>query len=144
MPTGRATQGTILIVLGLLSNTPPLVAADSDMTQEYLSCMDKSNGNTAAMTDCISAETARQDARLNENYKRLISKVSTKRKNTLLEAQRAWLKFRDANCRFYSDPEGGTAALSNQHLSYRAHEKRRTLPYNASFATNNEQLTTYD
>ena len=111
MPTGRATQGTILIVLGLVSNTPPLAAADSDMSQEYLSCMDKSNGNTAAMTDCISAETARQDARLNENYKRLISKVSTKRKNTLLEAQRAWVKFRDANCRFYSDPEGGTAAL---------------------------------
>ncbi len=111
MPTGRATQGTILIVLGLVSNTPPLVAADSDMTQEYLSCMDKSNGNNAAMTDCTSAETARQDARLNENYKRLISKVSTKRKNTLLEAQRAWVKFRDANCRFYSDPEGGTAAL---------------------------------
>ena len=93
MPTGRATQGTILIVLGLVSNTPPLVAADSDMTQEYLSCMDKSNGNNAAMTDCISAETARQDARLNENNKRLISKVSTKRKNTLLEAQRAWVKF---------------------------------------------------
>jgi uncharacterized protein YecT (DUF1311 family) len=32
-------------------------------------------------------------------------------KKTLLEAQRAWIKFRDVNCRFYYDPDGGTAAL---------------------------------
>jgi uncharacterized protein YecT (DUF1311 family) len=111
MPTGRAMHGTTLIVFGLLLNTPPLAAADGEMTQEYLTCMDKSNGNTAEMTDCISAETARQDARLHENYKRLMSKLSAKRKNTLQAAQGAWVKFRDANCSFYSDPEGGTAAL---------------------------------
>ena len=111
MPTGRATHGTILVVFGLLLSTPPLAAADSEMSPEYLSCMDKSNGNTAGMTDCISAETARQDARLNENYKRLMQKLSAKRKNALQAAQRAWVKFRDANCSFYSDPDGGTAAL---------------------------------
>ena len=60
MPTGRAMHGTTLIVFGLLLNTPPLAAADGEMTQEYLTCMDKSNGNTAEMTDCISAETASQ------------------------------------------------------------------------------------
>ena len=111
MPTGRATLGTILAVFGLLLSTSPLAAADSEMTQEYLTCMDKSNGNTAEMTDCISAETARQDARLNENYKRLMQKLSAKRKNALQAAQRAWVKFRDANCSFYFDPDGGTAAL---------------------------------
>jgi uncharacterized protein YecT (DUF1311 family) len=111
MPTGRATHGTILVVFGLLLNTPALAAADSEMSPEYVSCMDKSNGNTAGMSDCISAETARQDARLNENYKRLMSKLSAKRKNALQAAQRAWVKFRDTNCSFYSDPDGGTAAL---------------------------------
>ena len=111
MTTGRATLGTILAVFGLLLSTSPLAAADSEMTQEYLTCMDKSNGNTAGMTDCISAETARQDARLNENYKRLMQKLSAKRKNALQAAQRAWVKFRDANCSFYFDPDGGTAAL---------------------------------
>ena len=111
MTTGRATLGTILAVFGLLLSTSPLAAADSEMTQEYLTCMDKSSGNTAGMTDCISAETARQDARLNENYKRLMQKLSAKRKNALQAAQRAWVKFRDANCSFYFDPDGGTAAL---------------------------------
>ena len=86
--TGRATHGTILIVFRILLNAPPLAAADSEMTQEYLTCMDKSKGNTAEMTDCIRAETARQDARLNENYKRLMSKLSAKRKNTARGAAR--------------------------------------------------------
>jgi hypothetical protein len=33
------------------------------MTQEYLTCLEKSNGVTAEMINCILAETRRQDAR---------------------------------------------------------------------------------
>jgi uncharacterized protein YecT (DUF1311 family) len=73
--------------------------------------MDKSGGVTAEIIACTSDEKARQDARLNENYNKLMSKLSAKRQKMLLEAQRAWIKFRDANCTFYFDPEGGTAAL---------------------------------
>jgi hypothetical protein len=40
-----------------------------------------------------------------------MSKLSAKRKKMLLEARRASIKFRDANCGFYFDPEGGTVAL---------------------------------
>jgi len=39
-----------------------------------------------------------------------MSKLSGKRKEGLLEAQRAWIKFRDTNCNFYYDPDGGSAA----------------------------------
>jgi uncharacterized protein YecT (DUF1311 family) len=67
------------------------------------------------MINCILAETIRQDARLNENYKRLISKLATARKNALVKAQRAWIRFRDANCGFYADPEGGSAARVTAH-----------------------------
>jgi uncharacterized protein YecT (DUF1311 family) len=42
--------------------------------------------------------------------RRLLPKLGTERKNALIEAQRAWIKFRDANCGFYGDPEGGSAA----------------------------------
>ena len=52
----------------------------------------------------------RQDVRLNENYNKLGSKLSPNRKKVLLEAQRAWIKFRDANCNFYYDPDGGSSA----------------------------------
>jgi uncharacterized protein YecT (DUF1311 family) len=72
--------------------------------------MDKANGVNPDMIDCILAETKQQDARLNENYKRLMSKLSEERKKALLEAQRAWIRFRDANCTFWDDPAGGQSA----------------------------------
>jgi uncharacterized protein YecT (DUF1311 family) len=72
----------------------------------------------AALGACIvrdgctrrSPETKQQDARLNENYKRLMSKLSEERKKAFLEAQRAWIRFRDANCTFWDDPAGGQSA----------------------------------
>jgi uncharacterized protein YecT (DUF1311 family) len=107
----RCTKQGMLIVLGLLVATPPLAAADSEMTQDYVTCMDKVSGVTADMLECTSAEKGRQEARLNENYNKLMSKLSAKRKRMLREAQRAWIKFRDANCSLYFDPDGGTAAV---------------------------------
>ena len=104
------TRKVVVIGSALFFITPLAAAADREMTQEYLTCLKKSNGVTAEMINCILAETRRQDARLNENYKRLISRLATERKNALVEAQRAWIKFRDANCGFYADPEGGSAA----------------------------------
>jgi uncharacterized protein YecT (DUF1311 family) len=100
----------VVVGLALFLSSPPVAAADREMTQEYSTCIAQSNGVTVEMINCILAETGRQDARLNENYKRLLSKLGTERKNTLIEAQRAWIKFRDANCGFYADPEGGSAA----------------------------------
>jgi hypothetical protein len=60
-----------------------VAAADREMTREYSTCLEKSNGVTAEMINCILAETRRQDARLNENYKRLISKLATERKKRI-------------------------------------------------------------
>jgi uncharacterized protein YecT (DUF1311 family) len=108
---GRLRMTAVVVVgLALFLSSPPVAAADREMTQEYSTCIAQSNGVTVEMINCILAETGRQDARLNENYRRLLSKQRTERKNTLIEAQRAWIKFRDANCGFYGDPEGGSAA----------------------------------
>ena len=104
------TRKVVVIGLALCFSTSLAAAADREMTQEYLTCLENSNGVTVEMINCILAETRRQDARLNEIYKRLISRLATERKNALVEAQRAWIKFRDANCGFYADPEGGSAA----------------------------------
>ena len=60
-----------------------VAAADREMTREYSTCLEKSNGVTAEMINCILAETRRQDALLNENYKRLISKLATERKKRI-------------------------------------------------------------
>ena len=100
----------MVIQLALLLSSQVVVASDREMTQAYSSCLERASGVTAEMMNCILAETIRQDTRLNENYKRLISKLSTERKNGLVEAERAWMRFRDTNCGFYADPEGGSAA----------------------------------
>jgi uncharacterized protein YecT (DUF1311 family) len=98
------------ISLVLLLGARLAASADGEMTKEHSACLEKANGVTAEMINCMLAETIRQDARLNENYKKLLSKVATDRKTALIEAQRAWIRFRDANCGFYANPEGGSAA----------------------------------
>jgi uncharacterized protein YecT (DUF1311 family) len=96
--------------LFLTTSSGLLAASETDMSKQYTTCMDKANGANPDMIDCIMAEAKQQDARLNENYKRLMSKLSEERKKTLLEAQRAWIRFRDANCAFWDDPAGGQSA----------------------------------
>jgi uncharacterized protein YecT (DUF1311 family) len=108
----RAKYPTRIMFIGLAFGLAvgSVAAADRETSNEYTSCLDKAGGVTVEMMDCIGAETKRQDARLNDNYKRLLSKLSANRKKALTEAQRAWISFRDANCRFYYDPDGGSLA----------------------------------
>ncbi|MDR3323946.1 MAG: lysozyme inhibitor LprI family protein [Zoogloeaceae bacterium] len=81
-------------------------AEEAKLTPQFEACMNKA-ATTVDTLDCIGAETERQDKRLNKAYKSL---QNTERKKTLQDAQRAWLKYREANCAFYYDPEGGTLA----------------------------------
>ena len=95
------------IMLGITS----VHAADEDLfTGRFGACMDQSGGVTVEMLDCIGEELSTQDARLNGAYKALRSQLVPARKQELLAAQRLWIQFRDANCSFYADPEGGTSA----------------------------------
>ena len=111
MPKFENVAKALIIGVAPFFGTPVAAApVDREITQEYSTCLENSNGITAEMINCILAETIRQDARLNENYRKLLSKLATERKNSLVEAQRAWIRFRDANCGFYADPEGGSAA----------------------------------
>jgi len=88
-------------------------AQDNNLSKKFDACMDKSGGVTIDMIDCISAEIERQDVRLNKAYKTLMANQTPERKKQLQEAQRAWIKFRDLNCNFYHDPDGGSIARVN-------------------------------
>lgn len=85
-------------------------AGDVGLTKQFSACMDKSDGVTVDMINCIGAETKRQDARLNKAYKEVMAQLSPPRKKLLQDVQRSWIKYRDANCNFYADPDGGTKA----------------------------------
>lgn len=82
-------------------------------------CLDKSGGVTVDMLECIGLEAERQDKQLNRNYKALMGDLSEARKKQLQAAsgkrqaaQRLWTQYRDANCNFCADPEGGSTATA--------------------------------
>ena len=82
-------------------------------SQRFSTCMNNSGGVTAEMLNCTGNEYTQQDARLNKAYKKLTSQLSAGRKKELLRVQRLWIQYRDANCKFYEDPDGGTNATIN-------------------------------
>jgi uncharacterized protein YecT (DUF1311 family) len=88
-------------------------AVELGSSKQFSTCMDKSGGVTSGMIECITTEHKLQDARLNKAYKALSADLQPARKTQLLEAQRAWIKFRDTNCSFYADPDGGSMARVN-------------------------------
>lgn len=100
-------------VLAISSTLAAHAAAQPSAPQlstSFAACMDQSGGVTAEMHACISAEHTRQDQQLNRNYQVLMAELPQERKKQLQTAQRLWLQYRDANCHFYADPDGGTAA----------------------------------
>ena len=104
---------SLCVALAIMSLPHVASAHDVGLTKQHAACMDKSGGTTVGMIDCITAETKRQDVQLNKVYKALMAELSAPRKTQLQEAQRAWIKYRDVNCGFYYDPDGGTLAAVN-------------------------------
>lgn len=93
-----------------LALTSSALAVDK-YSKEYDICMKGPNvakGITSAVRNCTSKEIKHQDKRLNSAYKALKKSLSKSRQKELLTAQRLWIKYRDANCGFYNDPNGGT------------------------------------
>jgi uncharacterized protein YecT (DUF1311 family) len=100
----------LILILILLGISQFVQAQNTGLTNQFSICMDNSNGVTANMLDCIGAETKRQEIRLNKAYNKLKTQLSPERKAPLQSAQRAWIGYREANCSFYADPNGGTMA----------------------------------
>ena len=104
----------LYILLISLSGTVS-ASTDKTLSPAYAACQAKAV-STFEVTECMYNEYVPQDNRLNAIYKKLNTQVSTERKTQLIEAQRAWVKYRDTNCMFYANPEGGTAATISSNL----------------------------
>lgn len=103
-----------VIATSVLLGLSQTVLADTEgLSKKYSICMDKSEGITSEMIDCGGIETHYQDTRLNKAYKDVMAALSPSRKKPLQNAQRLWIKYREANCNFYNDPDGGTNSELN-------------------------------
>lgn len=81
-----------------------LPAAAEMFGADYQPCGDQPN--TLAIVDCVEAKTKTWDERLNKAYKDLPQRLDPGQLGPLKEAQRLWIKYRDANCSFYGSQEG--------------------------------------
>ena len=100
---------------------------DTLYSPTYAACIKASGGVTFDMADCIRGELVVQDRKLNEAYRALQKTLTKERRDQLTKAQRAWIAFRDANCDFQFDPEGGSMARLNAEycmLSTTAHRAK--------------------
>lgn len=104
------TRYQLIFILSAVLSFPAYGKVEPERSAEFARCIKKSEGVDPAMLDCISAEYSRADKRLNNAYKKLMGLLKPERKKQLQEVQRWWLKFTEANCLFYYDPDGGTAA----------------------------------
>lgn len=81
--------------------------AASGFSADYDKCMD-ANTTTSGMVECVTAETRRQDQRLNANYQQGMKTLTAQQRTALRDVQRQWIQFRDADCALEVGLTGGT------------------------------------
>ncbi len=97
------------------SYTPSLTATSTTPDLPKMHLAQKLNCNNpqtqAAINQCSNLSYQNADKKLNAAYQQLLPKLDRIRKQKLITAQQAWIKFRDATCEFErSEYEGGTIA----------------------------------
>ena len=76
------------------------------------------------MVDCLMAQHAHWDKELTIAYQQAMRDAPPAQKQKLREAERAWIKYRDANCGYYAAGEG-TIARINAAVCLRDMTKKR-------------------
>ena len=90
-----------------LARNEPGGEGEARETAAYRSCLDQAV-STPDMTGCMAAEYEVQDKALNAAYAKAMDGLNARQKEKLKTAQRAWIAFRDANCRALQDEDWGT------------------------------------
>ena len=70
------------------------------------------DGSTPEMVDCLMAQHAHWDKELSVAYQQAMKDATPAEKDKLREAERAWIKYRDANCAYYAAGEGTIARIN--------------------------------
>jgi uncharacterized protein YecT (DUF1311 family) len=110
-------RGLIVALLGMLLGASHAGAQSS----EWQKCVDSTKTNVD-WGQCGEAEIKRQETRLNAAWKQAFAcfdgEAMATAKQSFLEEQRLWVKWKDASCGFYSD--GQAFGREGQVLSYPA------------------------
>jgi uncharacterized protein YecT (DUF1311 family) len=97
----------IATVLAPLTLAAPAVAAPADDSQEGFNCANPTT--QTEMNICADKDYRRADDALNLAYKKAMANEDAHGRELLRNAERVWLKFRDAHCQYAtSSSEGGS------------------------------------
>ncbi|MBL3524345.1 DUF1311 domain-containing protein [Serratia plymuthica] len=114
------------LILSAFFSTSALAANKPEST-----CLQTAQSQ-AELNDCAAQTYKNADGEMNAAYKKVMDtlKKSPEKSKSLLQAQRAWLKFRDADCAFLSSNSAGGSinAMNNALcLSERTTERTNSL-----------------
>ena len=108
------------LLIALMLSASQLSYADSkDLRQKEHACGEYSSYRQIA--GCFSQLFEETDAELNSQYKQLVEYLDPKNRKRLVVAQRAWVKFRDADCAFVEprEDDGGLVTSDRKICQYR-------------------------
>lgn len=76
----------------------------------------EAGATTMGQIQCVGDELKVQDARLNRNYAKAMKDLTPEQQAKLRTAQRAWLAFKDADCRSLQDDAWGTLSRVSANM----------------------------
>jgi uncharacterized protein YecT (DUF1311 family) len=122
------TSLSLATFIGLSANA---IAANHTNFPETYVAQQPNCKNPQAQTElniCSGVDYQRADQKLNQVYNQVRDQLSANRRQQLIVAQRAWISFRDADCKFArSTFEGGTMAPFIFNTCLQDMTKKRTL-----------------
>lgn len=115
-------------MIRLLCVTLPLLAAPAVLAAQDDDPEFCPKGRTQLdMNACAADEWAVADSILNDTYQAVIRIIEPERVDALREAQRAWVRFRDAECEFQASQFGGGSIAPMIELLCRADLTRKRI-----------------
>ncbi|MBD2243183.1 lysozyme inhibitor LprI family protein [Nostoc sp. FACHB-888] len=111
----------LLVLASMLTlsslDTPTITIAGTIPDLPEIRLVQKFNCNNpqtqTAINECAKLSYQNADKKLNQVYQQLLPTLERSRKQKLIAAQLAWIKFRDTNCEFErSKYDGGSIASS--------------------------------
>lgn len=124
----------VKIIFLILTTTLLIFYTVEGITGNYNECISKAV-TTADTSNCIAEEDKVIDKQLNESYTQLLKFLSLSGQKKLKNSERAWLKFREEECKFSGHAmEGGTGEQVLISSCYLTMTKERLVLLNRELA----------
>lgn len=102
----------LALLLACVCGMAPLASAAAEAAATGTdACRDAMT--TQAMVECGAVEAKAWDQRLNKAYDALTKRVDVGQRTPLVDAQRLWIRYRNANCGFYGMTEGSIGRVQS-------------------------------